>query len=969
MNRSPGVPAILAAILLIGGAALPPAAASDGERWMRVDTEHYRIIYQDADRAAAMHIARIGPSVWERVTAFMDYRPEDSIPVVLYGDTARANGFFTPDPPHVALFVARPAAPWMGARSDDWLETVLIHELVHYLHLTRPIGLFGSASRVFGPLAAAGSALFLPGWAIEGIAVSAETRLTGGGRGRNPYFEMLAVAPVLEDELYTYDQAAVPAPWAPGGRIYSAGYLITDYLLEHYGPDAFLTVNRSFQRWPFFGMRRAIRRTLDTTAPALYAAMAADLDQRYAGRRRLPSGVAIVPEGPGDWHLVAVTDRGPVAYHRGPFDPGSLRRWSEERSAERWELLTPVTPLDAYSVAVSHDGNRVAVVSAGVRPARAGTGAYTSYGDLWLIDLPAPGTDEHPDAPRRITDGERLYHPTVDGTGETLIAVQRVGTGSRLVAIDPENGTMTTIADSSGRPAGAGVGAVRYAMPALSRDGRTLAASRHDGRRQSLAVFQRTGARWEERGTIDLPGTDVAEYRPMLSADGDVWFVGDAGGFLALYRSALPGDGPKPIHRVLDDPVAVLAGLPLDDRRVLYGTYRSDGYRIHIGNPSAAPAAGGATTETTPAAVPGSAAAAPRGDRPDLTGTRFRDWPRPVLWYPVASWSGGLDSPTELTTGAAIRASSILARHAITGTLTWDVPWGAPGVDLTYTWTPGATAFSLAARQDPGPAGLDRSIAAGISRTLWYENTPIGSRGLGARVDGSYGTRRWNDGHTTDEIELGAALRLVRSGYPARGMVFSGPGYDLQWSGAFRPPFLSRRESATVTATSATAHLGRRTGRLRVSPTIGLATDSGGAARNALPWTAPVFPPEGPGAIRAAELAGIARVALHLALPPLDAAWRGVALQTSGLSVYGSQAIDGNGRWDNNTVVGASYTADLRFNIVPLRLTAGAAVRLPHYPGGDPALQAYLRFGGIAAEAVRQGTPAEGPARRQPLRF
>jgi hypothetical protein len=331
---------LVVAIALLGAvagsvAAEPVAATAAGARqpgrWLQIESAGFRIIFEEGDAAWAAEVARIAPSVRERTTGYLDYDPDEQIPVVLYGRTARANGFFTPFPPHIALFVGAPAGPWMGAATESWLEGVFVHELIHYLHLTRPIGLFGSASRVFGPLAAAGSVLFLPGWALEGVTVTGETRLTPGGRGRNPYFEAEWVAPILADEMYTLDQAGFPSPYAPRGRIYSAGYIMTEYLLATYGEDAFVRLNREFQRRPILGMRRAIRRTTGEKADDFYAGMVTELEQRYAWQRELPSGVTATPDDLAGWYLLGAVDEGIVALRRGPFDAGehhvSARRW------------------------------------------------------------------------------------------------------------------------------------------------------------------------------------------------------------------------------------------------------------------------------------------------------------------------------------------------------------------------------------------------------------------------------------------------------------------------------------------------------------------------------------------------------------------------------------------------------------------------------------------------------------------
>ncbi|MGM0675218.1 MAG: hypothetical protein ACQETQ_11025 [Spirochaetota bacterium] len=69
----------------------------DGENqayagWHEVETEHFRIIFEPGDADAAREVAGFAEEVYEEVTGTLGYYP-DTVPVVLRGRTARANGF------------------------------------------------------------------------------------------------------------------------------------------------------------------------------------------------------------------------------------------------------------------------------------------------------------------------------------------------------------------------------------------------------------------------------------------------------------------------------------------------------------------------------------------------------------------------------------------------------------------------------------------------------------------------------------------------------------------------------------------------------------------------------------------------------------------------------------------------------------------------------------------------------------
>ena len=229
---------------------LPAAYAG----WREVRTEHFRIIYEPRDEQAAREVISFAEDVYSDVTETLGYYP-DTVPVVIRGRTATANGFYSPFPHHISLFVTSPSGVWMGARHKSWLRVLLTHELTHFVQFSDRTGFFGGLSRVFGHDISVFSFPFMPGWYVEAPTTLNETRLTAGGRGRNPFFEMQVKAPVLEGKLWSLDQASYESAFAPRGRIYIAGYVLADYLRRAYGEGTYARVHREFERIPVFRCR------------------------------------------------------------------------------------------------------------------------------------------------------------------------------------------------------------------------------------------------------------------------------------------------------------------------------------------------------------------------------------------------------------------------------------------------------------------------------------------------------------------------------------------------------------------------------------------------------------------------------------------------------------------------------------------------------------------------------------------
>ncbi len=859
---------LLALAVPIAAPAPPEAAARNN--WLQHETEHFQIIYTERDRQTAAEVASLAPGVFERVSRFLDYAPRERIPVVIHGNTAIANGFYSPYPPRINLFVSSPSGPWLGASTPDWIETLFVHELIHYVHLARPVGFFGSLSRVFGPLATAASVPFMPGWFVEGIATYGESALAPGGRGENPFFEMLHVAPVLEDRMYGYDQAGYSSDSAPAGRIYAAGYLIVDYLLEEHGEEAFVELNRAFQRAPFFGMRRAIRRTTGTRAEDLYAEMVASLEKRYAERTESADAgsghaptIVLSPAGPGSWTLPTATERGLVFWGRGlDAVPGLyLWSWDDVWDAERTasvvaardsvpaapRLLSAAVPLDQWSWTVDRAGRRAVV--AVLEPQLSGKFGDESSSDLYLLDLEAQRTGGKA---TRLTRGARLFHPALSPDGSDLVAVQRAGSFARLVRIDTTTGLLQPLYHP---------GPATLFTPTFSPDGEMIAvAENRSGRQHIILLDARDGSLLARSSAVGLHFPRFVDTGEEL----ELWYGGEVEQRLTLLRSRVVRRAERqalqlsPPELVLRDPVAAFAGFPVPSLRsanqpggggnggggagssaeaIIYASYTADGYAVKL-------AAGGGNSGSSADALhpgndsPGGARAA-KGPQRDLASDRepapasgglsgerrYRDLPRPILWLPQFMLRAGTDDDAELDIGAVLVAASNLERHDVLLSLTCN-PWAEqPTALLNWGYTPRHTRFQLRVQQDY--SRLDSSeqyqrttLTAGVERPLLQQTYPGFTRRLDASFDTEYrntmaapdersflGTLRSPDRVSLDELSLALALRVASSG---RGAIrdFYGPaGRSLAATIEYRPALLDAPDHRIETTTVAAVAL------------------------------------------------------------------------------------------------------------------------------------------------------------------
>lgn len=615
---------VLPQLILYSFLLLPlcsPAFGEDPYRGYRTTgTEHFIFIYEEKDADSVRELLSFAEDVYDELARYFDYRP-GTIPVVLHGRIDTANGSYVPFPSHINLYVTSPTAPWMGARTESWLEVLFIHELAHYLHLTLDSGFFAGLSKVFGFDISSFAAGFMPGWMIEGLQVELETRLTGGGRGRNPFFEIYWKAPVLEDTLFTLREAAYSSRFPPPGRHYVAGYMIVDYMSRRFGPDILVRIHREFLKFPLLGPRYALRRVTGVSFAEIYEGMKKELAEKYGtagdslSTGPLSSDTPVVPEGIGSYYHPRAAGGKIYLYSDRPDAHPGIDVYDPETG--KLERFVSVSLTDRDSFDVSASGDTVVFAS----PAAAGNhpSGLTYISDLYRIDRGSKRI-------RRLSKDAHLVQPAISPDGNRLIAVQLTGSYTRLVELDTAAGEIKPLIEG---------GKTKFLNPVFSPDGSALAfAVDHRGTQRVWIYRFDTGA---VRRVPAVPGT--IDYYPDFTPEGNLIFTSDRSGELALYLYDL---GTEKVHTLKSDPVGAFYGTVVEDT-LYYGTYRSTGYRV-LAAPFSPAVPPGATPGVPGPALPGvhrDGVKELRGIEPaqpppePLPSRRYIDVPRPLVWLPV----------------------------------------------------------------------------------------------------------------------------------------------------------------------------------------------------------------------------------------------------------------------------------------------------------------------------------------------
>lgn len=917
-------------------------ASEEFAGWRAVDTPHFTVIFEPAHEAAAQEVIHYSDEVYAQVTAFMNYRPPERVPVVIRGRTALANGFFAPLPNRITLFVTSPSGPWLGAQTESWLKLLFIHEFMHYVHLTRPQGFFGAARPLFGPLTPLAAYPFMPGWMVEAPTTYAETVFTNGGRGRNAFTTMEFAAPIIEGSFWSYDQAGFSWIFAPRGRIYVAGYLITDHLERTYGPGTLEQIQTVFANLPFLGMRRAIRRVTGVSAPQMHDHLERELQHRFLPRRQLPTGALVHPNVPGDFYAPIVRGEGIYQYRRTATDGGAIVRADLSDTtdvAARWRIVQRLFPTDPWSFDVDADERSLLYTRVTETvPHPAGMAEQSDLYEFVFGDVTA-GAAGHE---RRITTGRRLQHPRYAPGGRYAVAVEVVGSYSRLVAIDLTNGHLTPLYHNEQSS---------LFTPTFSPDGSLIAFVENQRGFQDIVV-----ANWScdgERPLIcglsrPLGESTVGHYFPRFDHAGNLLFGADADGELAVYRLTLPGPGvagPPQAAMLMRDRVGAFEAIDVDSQ-LWYGSYSGNGYRVR-----AVPNAESAPTPLAPLTPSNQFAPQPVPFAPMPEPRPYRDSLRPSLWAPTlflrSTATADGSTATELDLGVYFLAASVLERQQLVAMANHN-PWlGQPSLMLNYAFRPRRTTFSLDLTHNYRTtiAGgsplttLATDVVLGAGRPLAFHQRAGDQRLLSGAVSLRYrhqrealgslslpGTLQAQPPASADSLTAAARLRATRRNTPLLAALYGRGGSVADAQFAVRPSVLGNAyRSVTQMELAVTPRVWRNVvadARLQGAfPSDGSTT--GLLPSSTLDWR------QGSGDARA-----VASIGVSVPIALFDGAWRGIALTGLGQSFFLRQAGYLNraeaARVESFAVVGTEVTLFAQYNILPFHLKATAELRVPH---------------------------------------
>ncbi len=666
-------------------------------------TDNFQIIFEAHDEWAAQRIAGFSDQVLAEIAQVLDHTPKRRIPVVLTSRPSVANGYYSPFPAKVFMFLTSPSNRFLGSRTSDWLRSLFTHELTHYLHLTAPVGPAKFLTPLFGPEVPAMNSPLMPGWWIEGITTYMESTRAEGGRGDSPTFKLTYEAPLVEQSMWSISQGAYSSNFPPRGRVYSTGYIMVDHLARTYGEEAFREINRRFSNWPFFGISPAMKKVTGRTSAELFDDALQELWDSLPTVTKPP--LLFSPDSVGDFHLPYQTDRGLLGFTRTLDTGGAISRYAPDGKS-LLELIR--IPVDAPgAITVTRDGTTAFIAYLWGDPYhKASTPlAPVSYSDLYRVDL-----DSHVFS--RITTEARLMHPAVSPDGQRLVAIESVEDRYRLVEIDMEDGSTSVLYEN---PDGS------VYEPNFAPDGSALVFIEIVDGQSTLVVLE-----GQEHARLLWPHAHAELHSPRFITPETLWVGSDFSERLSLYEVDRESGT---ITLLLTDPLGITGAIPVGDS-VVYSTYTSNGYALR-------------TVDSTALEAESIAKQTPHTRRPQEGPTQrlpmetYSDTLRFNLWLPFP-----INIPTEFVPGASVVMRSILGRHTLGASAAWSITDSLPLGALLYRYAPGPFTFTVQANANEKYSNTDRrhSITGSFDIPLWHESLPSGRRSLasGTAVRGTY---------------------------------------------------------------------------------------------------------------------------------------------------------------------------------------------------------------------------------------
>ncbi len=572
----------------LAAAALVASVAAPGLEWHTLHTACCDVHYPRQLEHVARRVAVIADESVKNASDFLKSAPAERVQIVLHDVLDTPNGFTNVVPyDSVDLRTITPESDSELSNTDEYLRLLVQHEIMHIVHLDDIHGFPSVVNLVVGKVWPPN--LVQPRFVVEGLAVLAETRFTGGGRLRSTLFSSDLLIAALNGDLWSLDDVSSYSRRNPGGGgAYAYGAELIDWLSRKYGAGIWAAVARDYGGTIIpFAVQRSIEKVTGHSLDDDYRLF---LDDVRADAERLRAAAAA--RG-GPTRARRLTRFGGVI-HTPRFDDGGALLFglnAPDQAAGVYAIagLPGAVPVAAPVLRVNEAADLALLGDTLVLAQTETTRGYYSFHDLWRADLaggprapargpPASwrgGTSAAGPALRRVTREARLRAPSAVPGTRLVVAEQRSAGSAALVVVDVDTGATRDLVRSD-------TGTLWYS-PDVSPDGARVAASRWTpgGARQVVEIDMAADAQGVHRERV-LTDDGAQNLDPAwCHGDDDGWvlFSSDREGLFSIYAV---NRVTREVRRIVDSLGLAKAPRPTpDERGVVYVDTHLDGNDLY----------------------------------------------------------------------------------------------------------------------------------------------------------------------------------------------------------------------------------------------------------------------------------------------------------------------------------------------------------------------------------------------------
>ena len=648
--------------------------------WRTLATTHFDVHFTPELESVARRGAAQAESAYVALAERL-HPPRGRVDLVFADNVDFTNGFATPVPTNRIVVYTTPPITVRSLRYyDDWLRTIIAHELVHIFHLDRARGIWRAGQYVFGRSPWLMPNFYAPAWISEGLAVYLESSLTTAGRASASHQRMVLRASALAGEFPRVNDLSLASSRYPGGDMaYGHGGYFIAHLARTYGDSAIRTfIERSSGALIPYRLNHLAREAFGVSFADAWEDWGDSIRAELAPLARSPL--------PG-WQRL--TNEGfLVAYPRWLSDSTLLFTKASGREvpglylADTAGATVRLSRRNAVDANVPHPGGGVLFAQLEFLD------AYHIRSDLYR---------ERNGKTHRLTRNARLTEPDVRADG-WIVAVRGVPGTNQLVMVDPDGRSIRELTSASAD--------TQWAGPRWAPDGRSLAVVRWTrGAYADIVVLDTSGALLHR-----LTNDRALDAAPSWLPSGDrVVFTSDRDGATALYVAEV-GDGANGIPSIRRLSASALGfdypAVSPDGRTIAATSYREGGWDLGVARfePSDAPIAMPVAEDpfSLPPVTPVAGAARDYSPWRSLL---------PRAWLPLIADNSAGDA----TFGGAIHGTDVLARHAYNAQLLFDPSAHEHEWSANYRYRGlGQPVLSAAGSQEWGRARIVDSTGAPI---------------------------------------------------------------------------------------------------------------------------------------------------------------------------------------------------------------------------------------------------------------